>query len=200
MSYVSIYLFLWTNNTNPPDLPDHCNECSAAFDICHAIDCKKRGLIMARRNKICDGVVNLVSKAFTSTHVCDDPKIYTGRSVHGGKEKLKGYPLKDDRKIEGVSSSETSGCRSQTVFTTCVSWILMPLPTSPKTLRSAWKPLIRWSSSSSLTPVPISLGTSIPSLPQWRSFLGSRWRWHLNASLAASQRSGRNPTHVPVGT
>ena len=69
-----------------PDLPDHCDGCGMSFDICHALDCKKGGLITALHNKLCDGVTNLVSKSFTPTHVRDEPKIYTGCAVHGGKE------------------------------------------------------------------------------------------------------------------
>ena len=42
-----------------------------------------------------DGVANLSGKAFIPTHMCDNPKIYTGRSVHGGKNNLKYSPSKD---------------------------------------------------------------------------------------------------------
>ena len=51
---------------------------------------------MARHNNLCGGVANLASKAFTTTYVREDPKIYTGRAVHRGKYKLKGYPSKDE--------------------------------------------------------------------------------------------------------
>ena len=47
---------------------------------------------MARHNEILDGVYDLESKAFNPTNVYDDPKIYTGHAVCGGKDKLKGYP------------------------------------------------------------------------------------------------------------
>ena len=57
---------------------------------------------MAHHNNFCDGVANLVSKAFTPTYVCDVPKIYTGHAVHGGKNKLKGSPSKDDGELKGV--------------------------------------------------------------------------------------------------
>ena len=68
---------------NPPDLPEHCDGCGAAFDICHALGCKKGGLIMARHNGLRDGVTELASKAFAPTHVRDNPKIYTSRAVRG---------------------------------------------------------------------------------------------------------------------
>ena len=70
---------------DPPNLQDHCNLCGMKFDICHALDCNKGGLIMAHHSKIRDGVVNLSIKAFTSTYVRDDLKIYTGCALCGGK-------------------------------------------------------------------------------------------------------------------
>ena len=78
----------------PPDLTEHCNICGAEFDICHAFDCKKVGLITARHNMIRYGVADLTNKAFTPMHVCENPKIYTGCAMRGGKEKLKGSPSK----------------------------------------------------------------------------------------------------------
>ena len=44
---------------------------------------------MARHNELYDGVVDLIGKAFTPVHVRDDPKIFTGPSVQGGKAKVK---------------------------------------------------------------------------------------------------------------
>ena len=76
---------------------------------------------MSHQNELCDGVSDLAIKAFTPMHVHDDPKIYTGRAVQGGKDKLKGYPSKDVGSRRVISSSETYGSRGQTVFTTCVS-------------------------------------------------------------------------------
>ena len=46
-------------------------------------------------SNLCDRVAELASKAFTPTHVCDVLKIYTGRAVRGGKDKLKWYPSQD---------------------------------------------------------------------------------------------------------
>ena len=77
---------------NPPDLIEHCNGCGAEFDICHTLDCKNGGLVTACHNKIHDGVFDHAVKAFTPTHMRDDPKIYTGCAVHGGKENLKESP------------------------------------------------------------------------------------------------------------
>ena len=58
-------------------------------------------LITARHNNLRDRVVNLSSKDFTPTHVRDDPKIYTGRAVRGGKDTLKGSPSKDEGEMKG---------------------------------------------------------------------------------------------------
>ena len=73
----------------PPDLPSHCDGCLAAFTICHALDCNKGGLVTERHNELCDEVADLVRKAFTPAHVRNDPKIFTGRAVQGGKTKAK---------------------------------------------------------------------------------------------------------------
>ena len=48
-----------------PDLPDHCDCCGSALSICHALDCKRGGLVTARHNELCDGVADLAGKAFT---------------------------------------------------------------------------------------------------------------------------------------
>ena len=60
---------------DPPDLLTYCDGCEARFTISHALDCKKGVLIKARHNELCDGVANLAGKAFTPSHVCDDPLI-----------------------------------------------------------------------------------------------------------------------------
>ena len=66
---------------NPPDLPTHCDGCQAKFSISHALDCKKVGLVTARHNELRDGVAELAGKAFTPSHVRDDPLIYSGRAL-----------------------------------------------------------------------------------------------------------------------
>ena len=79
----------------------HCDGCGTEFDICHALDCKKGGLITACHNKLRYGVANLASKAFTPTYVRNNPKIYTGRTVREGEYKLKGSPSKDEEDLKG---------------------------------------------------------------------------------------------------
>ena len=66
---------------DPPDLPTYCDGCQAKFSISHALDCKKGGLVTARHNELRDGVADLSGKAFTPSHVRDDPLIYSVRAV-----------------------------------------------------------------------------------------------------------------------
>ena len=65
----------------PPDLPKYCDRCQAQFSISHALDCKKGGFVTARHNKLRDRVTYLAGKAFTRSHVCYNPLIYSGRAV-----------------------------------------------------------------------------------------------------------------------
>ena len=65
----------------PPDLPKYYDGCEAQFSISHDLDCKKGGLVTAHHNELHDGVADLAGKAFTSSHVRDDPLIYSGRDV-----------------------------------------------------------------------------------------------------------------------
>ena len=44
---------------------------------------------MDHHNKLGDGFAHLASKAFTPAHVRDDPKVFTGRAMRGGKDKSK---------------------------------------------------------------------------------------------------------------
>ena len=75
-----LFLFL-RYGLDPPDLPTHCDGCQAKFLISHALDCKKGGLVTAHHNKIRDGIEELSGKAFTPSHVHDNPFIYSGRAV-----------------------------------------------------------------------------------------------------------------------
>ena len=67
------------------DLTNNCDGCQARFTISHALDCKKGDLVMARHNELRDGVADLAGKAFTPSHVRDDPLIYSGRAVRRTK-------------------------------------------------------------------------------------------------------------------
>ena len=85
---------------DPPDLPGHCNEFGVSFFICHTLNFKKGGLITACYNKLCDGVTDVVIKAFTPTHAHEDPKINKGRVVQEGGVP-KESPLKNKEELNG---------------------------------------------------------------------------------------------------
>ena len=70
----------------PPDLPHYCDGCNATLSICHALEFKQGGLVMARHNNLRDGVADLAGKVFTPTHVRDDPLTFTGCAVKRPKE------------------------------------------------------------------------------------------------------------------
>ena len=67
------------------DLPTHCDGCQSKFSISHALECKKGGLVTERHNELRDRVSDLAGKAFTPSHVRDDPLIYSGRAVKRAK-------------------------------------------------------------------------------------------------------------------
>ena len=81
---------------DPPNLPDHCDGCGTAFDICLALDFNKVGLVTAHHNYLYGGVSDLARNAFTPTYMHDNPKIYAVCSVQGWKYKLKCSPSKDE--------------------------------------------------------------------------------------------------------
>ena len=58
---------------DPPYLPKYCDSFQDRFSISHALDCKEGGLIMAQHNELRDGVADLADKAFTTSHVRDNP-------------------------------------------------------------------------------------------------------------------------------
>ena len=58
--------------------------------ICHALGCKRGGLVTARHNELRDGVADLAGKAFTPSHVRDDPLIYQGCAMKRTKAKPAG--------------------------------------------------------------------------------------------------------------
>ena len=66
---------------DPPGLPTHYDGCQAKFSISHAIDCKKGGLVTAPHNEIRDRVAYLEGKAFTPSHMHNNPLIYSGHAV-----------------------------------------------------------------------------------------------------------------------
>ena len=69
-----------------PDLPHYCNGHNATFSIFHAPDYELGGLVRTRYNEIRYGVSDLAGKAFTLSHVRDDPLIFAGCAVMRPKE------------------------------------------------------------------------------------------------------------------
>ena len=55
------------------DLLKLCDGFNTAFSILNALYCKKGGLVMAHHNDIRNGFADLDEKAFTPTHVYNDP-------------------------------------------------------------------------------------------------------------------------------
>ena len=81
----------------PLDLPTHCYSCQANFSISHDFDCKKDGLVTARHNELRDGVAELAGKAFTPSHVRNNPLIYSGCAVKRTKATPAGASGKNDQ-------------------------------------------------------------------------------------------------------
>ena len=61
---------------DPPYLPTYCDGCNAKFTICHALDFNRGSLVTTRHNELLYGVADLAGKAFTPSHVRDDPLIF----------------------------------------------------------------------------------------------------------------------------
>ena len=66
---------------DPPDLPKYCDGYNTKFTICHALNCKMGGLVMARHNKLRDRVADLAGKAFPPSHMHNNPLIFVGCAV-----------------------------------------------------------------------------------------------------------------------
>ena len=58
---------------DPPDLPKYCDGYNTRFSICHALYCKRGGLVTVRHNELHDRVVDLDGKDFTPPNVRNDP-------------------------------------------------------------------------------------------------------------------------------
>ena len=82
----------------PPDLPKYCDGCQAKLSISQALDYKKGGLVTVRHKDLRDGAADMDGKAFTPSHVRDNPLIYSGRAVRrtkatpAGSNKTSEYP------------------------------------------------------------------------------------------------------------
>ena len=83
-----IYALFLRYGLEPPDLPNYCDGYNAKLTIFHALDCKRGGLVTARHNDFQDGVADPDGKAFTPSHVHNDPLIFAGFSMKRPKAKL----------------------------------------------------------------------------------------------------------------
>ena len=82
---------------DPPDLPKYCYVCNAKFTICHALDCRRGSLVTERHNEPRDGVTDLSGKAFTPSHMCNNPLIFAGCTMKRPKAKPAGTSGSTDR-------------------------------------------------------------------------------------------------------
>jgi hypothetical protein len=62
----------------PVDLPQHCDSCGARFLIDHALNCKKGGLVIGLHEEVKEELIDLASRAFRPSQVCDEPRIHNG--------------------------------------------------------------------------------------------------------------------------
>ena len=74
----------------PPDLPKYCDGYNSRFLICHSLYCERVVLVTARHNDLRDGFVDLAVKAFTPSHMRNDPLIYQGCAVKRTKARPAG--------------------------------------------------------------------------------------------------------------
>jgi hypothetical protein len=65
----------------PMDLTIQWDGCQQKFSVCHALECKRGGLVISQHNKIRDKLSDLASKAFFRSAVRDEPRIHTSRAA-----------------------------------------------------------------------------------------------------------------------
>ena len=65
-------------NVSPVNLHRHCDKCGTAFGVTHTLRYSIGGLVIARHNKICDEILYLSQRAFTSASVHVEPLIHQG--------------------------------------------------------------------------------------------------------------------------
>ena len=75
-----------------PDLTHSCYKCRARFSIAHALSCKKVGLVTTHHDCFHDGVAELAIRAFTPSHVYNDPLNAAVISVSNHKWKKNPQP------------------------------------------------------------------------------------------------------------
>ena len=71
--------FLCTGyNVSPLNLQSNYNLCDTVFGVTHALICRTGSIVITCHNKICDGLLYLSQRAFTSSYVCAEPLIHKG--------------------------------------------------------------------------------------------------------------------------
>ena len=104
------------------------------------------------------------------------------------------YLLQITRRIREMFSSMTSGRQGLTVFTTCVSWTIIPSLTGTSHHRSVF----RWQRRRRIIIIWIPVSRKSVNYPPlsclWRDSSDWRWRLNLNSYPAASRQNRSNPT------
>jgi len=93
----------------PKGLPSKCDGCSEIFDLCHALNCKKGGLVTARHNELRDLNCDLCSLAGLS-HVLSEPIVQENNE----SEDLKG--LRADWSVRGFWDSQRTALFDVCIF------------------------------------------------------------------------------------
>ena len=91
----------------PKNLPNICDGCGEEFNLCHALNCKKGGLVSARHNEMRDLNCDLCSLA-GMTQIISEPVIQEGND-----KELKG--LRADWSVRGFWDSQRTA-----LFDTCI--------------------------------------------------------------------------------
>ena len=170
--------------------------------ISHALDCKRGGLVNARYNDLCDGVADLAGKAFTPSHVRNDPPIYSGRAVKrnkampagaSGKKDQAGAPppevteQKGNLLIRNLWQNGTDSFYDMCVVNTDAKSHMTKDPEKCLQEAERGKKYYTWRHASR------SAGNSPPLLLQWMDCWGWRRRQPLRGKPFAWPPSGSNP-------
>ena len=184
------------------DIPEHCDGCGTAFDIYHTLNFKKGSLVTACQNKLRNGVADYVIKAFTPTHVYDDPKIYTVCAIRGGKNDIKWSPSKYVEELKGgilIREPWIQGTDSIHNMRVANSDATSYQSKSPENCletdeRENKKKYIYacLKHNCYLTPFVVSVEILLG--------VEAEETLRCNAMPSTSQLGGRNPTHIPAGT
>ena len=96
-------------NLTPKGLPSICDGCSENLDLCHALNCKKGGLVTARHNELRDLNCDLCSMAGLS-HIISEPIVQESNE----NDDLKG--LRADWSVRGFWDSQRTALFDVCIF------------------------------------------------------------------------------------